>query len=97
MTQYAADCPGWQGLAKAGTFQTGSTVLMSGSEIFGPMSVTTTLPHGTPEDVRAEVHRAMDLCRDKASLVFFTSNTINPDVPLENLQTYWRTVIESSW
>jgi len=65
--------------------------------IFGPMSVTTTLPHGTPEDVRAEVHRAMDLCRDKASLVFFTSNTINPDVPLENLQTYWRTVIESSW
>ena len=65
--------------------------------IFGPMQVTTTLPHGTPEDVRAEVHRAMNLCRDKASLVFFTSNTINPDVPLENIRTYWRTVIESSW
>ena len=60
--------------------------------IFGPLSVTTTLPHGTPEDVRAEVRRAMDLCRDKASLVFFTSNTINPDVPLENIRAYWRAV-----
>jgi hypothetical protein len=65
--------------------------------IFGPLAVTTTLPHGTPEDVRAEVRRAMDVCRDRASLVFFTSNTINPDVPLENIQTYWRTVVESRW
>ena len=53
--------------------------------IFGPLSVTTTLPHGTPEEVRREVHRAVDLCRGKASLVLFTSNTINPDVPLANI------------
>jgi hypothetical protein len=65
--------------------------------IFGPLSVTTTLPHGTPQDVQAEVHRAMDLCRDKASLVFFTSNTITPDVPLENIQAFWRTVRASAW
>jgi hypothetical protein len=65
--------------------------------IFGPMSVTTTLPLGTPDDVRAEVTRAMDICRDKASLVFFTSNTINPDVPLENIRTYWHTVLDSAW
>jgi len=65
--------------------------------IFGPMSVTTTLPQGTSEDVRAEVGRAMDICRDKASLVFFTSNTINPDVPLENVRAYWETVLESTW
>ena len=65
--------------------------------IFGPLSVTTTLPHGTPEEVRAEVDRAMDLCRDRASLVFFTSNTINPDVPLPNIQALWQTVLESSW
>ena len=45
---------------------------------FGPLSVTETLPHGTSDDVRAEVRRAMDLCRDRASLVFFTSNTITP-------------------
>jgi uroporphyrinogen-III decarboxylase len=61
------------------------------------MSVTTTLPQGAPEDVRAEVGRAMDICRDKASLVFFTSNTINPDVPLENVRAYWETVLESTW
>lgn len=65
--------------------------------IFGPMSVTTTLPYGSPEDVRAEVRRAMRLCRDKASLVFFTSNTINPDVPVENIRAYWDEVQSSRW
>ena len=65
--------------------------------IFGPMSVTTTLPYGTPEDVRAEVRRAMRLCQNKASLVFFTSNTITPDVPLENIRAYWQAVRASSW
>jgi hypothetical protein len=65
--------------------------------IFGPLSVTTTLPHGTPEDVRAEVRRAMAVCRDEASLVFFTSNTINPDVPLENVRAYWDEVQQSRW
>jgi pimeloyl-ACP methyl ester carboxylesterase len=65
--------------------------------LFGPMSVTTTLPHGTPQDVRAGVRQAMALCRDKASLVFFTSNTITPDVPLENIRAYWQAVRESGW
>jgi hypothetical protein len=65
--------------------------------IFGPMSVTTVLPHGTPEEVRAEVNRARETCRDRASLVYFTSNTINPDIPLENLRAYFDTVIESHW
>ena len=65
--------------------------------IYGPLSVTTTLPHGTPDDVRAEVRRAMDLCRDRASLVFFTSNTITPDVPLENIRAYWDAVLSSHW
>jgi hypothetical protein len=65
--------------------------------IFGPLSVTETLPHGTPADVRAAVHQAMSLCRDRASLVFFTSNTITPDTPLENIQTYWRAVLDSAW
>jgi uroporphyrinogen decarboxylase len=65
--------------------------------IFGPMSVTETLPYGTPDEVRAVVQRAMTLCRDKASLVFFTSNTINPDVPLENVRAYWQSVLDSGW
>ncbi|MBI2940033.1 MAG: hypothetical protein HYY04_06295 [Chloroflexi bacterium] len=65
--------------------------------IFGPLSVTTTLPYGTPDDVRAEVRRAMALCRDQASLVFFTSNTMTPDVPLENILAFWDEVHASHW
>jgi hypothetical protein len=65
--------------------------------IFGPMPVTTVLRFGSVADVRGEVQRAMGLCRDDASLVFFTSNTINPDVPLENIRAYWGAVLESSW
>lgn len=65
--------------------------------IYGPLQVTTTLPHGTPQEVEAEVQRAMAACRDKASLVFFTSNTINPDVPLENIRAFWNAVLESCW
>lgn len=65
--------------------------------IFGPMSVTTMLPRHTVEGVRAEVQRAIDLCRDQASLVFFTSNTILPDTPLDNLRAYWDAVLNSRW
>jgi hypothetical protein len=65
--------------------------------IFGPLPVTTVLPHGTPGEVRAEVRRAISLCRDRASLVFFTSNTINPDVPLANLRAYFDEVLSSRW
>jgi len=63
--------------------------------IYGPMSVTETLPYGTPKDVKAEVEWAMDTCRDKASLVYFTSNTLVPDIPLENIQSLWDTVLET--
>jgi hypothetical protein len=65
--------------------------------IFGPMSVTTTLPHGTPDEIRAEVDRAMRECRGKASLVFLTSNTIIPDTPLQSIQAFWDSALASRW
>jgi hypothetical protein len=65
--------------------------------IFGPMSVTTTLPNGSTDDVRRIVDWAMDVCRDRASLVFFTSNTINPDIPIANIRAFWDSVIQSRW
>lgn len=65
--------------------------------IMGAMSVTTTLPFGSTDDVRAAVRQTMDLCRDQASLICFTSNTINPDVPLENIRAFWDEVQRSSW
>jgi hypothetical protein len=61
--------------------------------IFGPMSVTRTLPQGTPEDVHAEVEWAINTCQDQASLVFFTSNTLTPDIPLKNIRALWDTVM----
>ena len=60
--------------------------------IFGPLAVTTELPVCTPEQIEAKVHRAIDICKDNASLVLFTSNTINPDVPLANIRAMYEAV-----
>jgi len=53
---------------------------------FGPLSVTTELPRCTPAQIRAIVRHAIEVCRDNADLVIFHANTINPDVPLENIR-----------
>jgi len=53
--------------------------------IFGPLAVTTELPVCTPDEIIKKVHHAIEVCKDKASLIMFTANTINPDVPLENI------------
>jgi len=53
--------------------------------IFGPFAVTTELPVLTADEIRKRVRYYADLCRDEADLVFFTANTINPDVPVENI------------
>ncbi|MCC7446345.1 MAG: hypothetical protein IT324_02965 [Anaerolineae bacterium] len=65
--------------------------------IFGAMSVTTTLPFGTEDDVRREVQRTIDMCRDNAMLVFTTSNDITPDIPLQNIRAFWQAVTTSRW
>jgi hypothetical protein len=52
---------------------------------FGPFAVTTELPLLTPGELREKVRHYADICKDEADLVFFTSNTICPDVPYENL------------
>ena len=53
--------------------------------IFGPFAVTTELPVWRPEKIRQRVRDVAAICKDKADLVFFTANTINPDIPPENL------------
>lgn len=60
--------------------------------ILGPLAVTTELPVCTPEEIEAKVHQAIDICKGNASLVLFTSNTINPDVPLANIKAMYRAV-----
>jgi len=60
--------------------------------IFGPLAVTTELPVCSPEEIEAKVHHAINICRGNASLVLFTSNTINPDVPLANIRAMYEAV-----
>jgi len=57
--------------------------------IFGPLSVTTELPVCSPDEIRAKVRAAVETCRGKASLALFSANTINPDVPLENIKAMY--------
>jgi len=54
--------------------------------IFGPLAVTTELPVCTPEQIAEKVRHAIEVCRGNASLVLFTGNTSNPDVPLDNIR-----------
>ncbi len=63
--------------------------------IFGPLAVTTELPVCTPQEIQAKVRHAIDICKNNASLVLFTSNTINPDVPLDNIKAMYDAVRES--
>ncbi len=60
--------------------------------IFGPLAVTTELPVCSPEQIEAKVHEVIRVCKGRASLALFTSNTINPDVPLENIKAMYRAV-----
>ena len=60
--------------------------------IFGPMAVTTELPVMTAQEVESRVKHVIRLCKDMAALVLFSSNTINPDVPIENIQAMYGAV-----
>jgi hypothetical protein len=60
--------------------------------IFGPIAVTTELPVLKPDEIIAKVHNAIKICKGKASLVLFTGNTINPDVPLENIKAMYQAI-----
>jgi len=62
--------------------------------IFGPLAVTTELPFLSPDEITDKVHHAIDVSKGNASLVMFTGNTINPDVPLENILAMYRALKE---
>jgi hypothetical protein len=62
--------------------------------IFGPLAVTTELPVFSPPEVKRRVKEAIQLCRGNARLVLFTSNTINPDIPLENIYAMYEAALE---
>ena len=63
--------------------------------IFGAMSVTETLPHGTPEQVREDVKRNLAALAPGGGYVFNTVHNIQADVPPENIVAMWDALQEA--
>lgn len=53
---------------------------------FAGLNVTRTLPFGTVEDIREEIEYVLDFTDGGAALFFFTSSSIGPEVPLQNVK-----------
>ncbi len=58
--------------------------------VFGSISVTTTLPFGTVEDVKRDVERCIDLAEGRGGFVLMTANIAQPDTPIENIFAMYR-------
>jgi len=52
---------------------------------FAGLNVTRTLPFGTADDIREEIEYVMSYTAEGRGLFFFTSSSIGPEVPLENV------------
>jgi len=59
--------------------------------LHGTISCQKTLPFGTPDDVAAEVRHRISCCGQDGGLILSPSNTIQPDVPLENIMALYTT------
>ncbi len=54
----------------------------------GTIGTQTTMPFGTPEDVRREVHRNLEIAGDKGGLFCTPTHVLEPEVPWENIIAY---------
>lgn len=52
---------------------------------WGGIDIQTTLPHGTPEEIKSEVHAAVDILGENGGLVLAPAHNVQGDVPPENL------------
>ena len=59
----------------------------------GGLSTQRTLPYGTPDDVRAETRRLLDLGRE-GGYILAPAHSVEGDVPLENMLAFIETVKE---
>ncbi|HEY3379705.1 MAG TPA: uroporphyrinogen decarboxylase family protein, partial [Armatimonadota bacterium] len=58
--------------------------------ILGGLSVTRTLPFGTPDDIRREVDYCLDATDGGRGFFLFTSNVTGVEVPPANLEVAYR-------
>jgi uroporphyrinogen decarboxylase len=56
---------------------------------FGTIGTQTTLPFGTPDDVRREVKTRIETVGHNGGLVLAPSHLVEPDVPWENLMAFF--------
>jgi uroporphyrinogen decarboxylase len=59
--------------------------------LHGTISCQRTLPFGTPRDVADEVRQRIYGCGKDGGLILSPSNTVQPDVPLENVLALYQT------
>ena len=52
----------------------------------GGISIQTTMPHGTPEEVRRDVCALRRRLGTGGGLIFCTAHNLQVDVPLENIE-----------
>jgi hypothetical protein len=65
--------------------------------LWGSISVTSTLPFGTVEDVRADVDRCLRIGKDNGRLFLSPSSSVGPEVPTDNILELYRHGIESGF
>jgi len=58
--------------------------------VWGCVSVTSTLPHGTPDDVRQSVERSFTLAGKGRGFVLSSTSSIMPEVPHENIDALFQ-------
>ena len=54
----------------------------------GTIGTQSVMPFGTPEEVRANVKRNLDLAGDKGGLFVAPTHLLEPEVPWENIRAY---------
>ena len=55
---------------------------------FGGMGTQTTMPFGTPDDVRAEVRRLIDILGADGGFLIAPTHVLEPDVSWENIEAF---------
>ncbi|MHB1484999.1 MAG: uroporphyrinogen decarboxylase family protein [Saccharofermentanales bacterium] len=55
---------------------------------YGTIGTQTTMPFGTPDQVRREVFRNLEIAGDKGGLLVAPTHLLEPEVPVENVLAY---------
>jgi uroporphyrinogen decarboxylase len=61
---------------------------------YGGMGIQTTMPFGTPEDVRAEVRRLIRILGAGGGFLIAPTHVLEPEVPWENIRAFFDAVEE---